>query len=256
MGSRVLSMIRANAAFDLDGTLPLVVNGEANLDRVHVFCRNFRRRGICSLFLEGLPQLLHTDLQRSGSAFLHVLRSAPEADKITSSAGPFYDSVACVDLDTAREISRYARNTWNPEEEYEDDFLYVTFLMKMFFLDADNEDLSSIVQRYKVLGAEAGDPRFDICASFLENDNSRFERALDRLIRNYDEHYKTGMKRDEILEEEWATEGQLFVEGLALVRLAWIHGFYTETNYQFIPSLVIDTQFNGLNPDSWKSPIQ
>jgi hypothetical protein len=254
MSSRMLSLIRANAAFDVSGTLPLVVDGDARLERVLVLCRNLRRRGICSLFLEGLPLLLHADLQRSGAAFLHVLRSAPDADKITSRAGPFYDSVACADLDTAREIARYSRDTWNQEEEYEDDFLYVFFLMKKFFLGAVNEELRSVIQRYEALVAQTGDARFDICASFLEDDNSRFDQALDALIRGNEEDYRTGMDRDEILEEEWATEGNLFVEGLALVKLAGMHGFRTEANYQFIPSLVLETRSNSLDPDSWRNP--
>src|SRR5262245_36792036 len=122
MGSKTLSLIRANAAFDIDGTLPLVISGDASLERVRIFCRNLRRKGICSLFLEGLPQLLHRDLQRSGAAFLHVLISASDAEKVTSDAAPFYDAVACGDFDTARGISRHSRNTWNPNEEYEDDF--------------------------------------------------------------------------------------------------------------------------------------
>lgn len=256
MSSRMLSLIRANAVFDANGTLPLVINGDVQLERVRVFCHNLRRRGICSLFLEGLPLPLHADLQRSGAAYLHVLRGASEADKITSDAGPFYDSVACADFETAREIAHYSRDNWNEEEEYEDDFLYVFFLMKRFFLGAASDELRQIVQQYEALVVETGEARFDICVSFLEDDSSRFDRALDALIRNYDLHYRTGMDRDEILEEEWATDGQLFIEGLALVRLARLRGFRTEANYQFMPSLVIDTSCNIFNPDSWRNPLQ
>jgi hypothetical protein len=254
MSSRMLSLIRANAAFDVSGTLPLVVDGDAHLARVLVFCRNLRRRGICSLFLEGLPLTLHADLQRSGAAFRHVLRSAPDADKVTSRADPFFDSVACQDLDNARDIAHYSRVTWNQEEEYEDDFLYILFLMKKFFVGADNTELRPIVQQYETLAAETGDARFDICSSFLEDDNSRFDWALSELIRSYGEHYRAGIDRDEMLEEEWATEGRFFVEGLALVRLARIQGFRIETNYQFIPSLAIETRSNTLSPDSWRNP--
>ena len=254
MASRMLSIIRANAAFDVSGTLPLVVAGDARLGRVLVFCRNLRRRGICSLFLEGLPLSLHADLQRSGAAYLHVLRSATEEEKITSRAGPFFDSVACQDLNTAREIARYSRLSWNQEEEYEDDFLYILFLMKKFLLGADDTELGSIAQRYAELAAETGDPRSDICSSFLESGNLRFDSAFSELIRSYGDHYETGIDRDEILEEEWGTEGSFFVEGLALIRFAQIQGFQTEANYRFIPSLAIDTRSGTLSLDSWRNP--
>src|SRR5262245_34873397 len=129
MTSRILPIIRANAEFDIAGTLPLLVRGAASLDRTKIFCRNLRRKGICSLFVEGLPELLHADLQKSGAAYLYALQSSEDAAKVTSDAGPFYDAIASGDNITARDISRRSRPTWNSNEEYEEDFLYVWFLM-------------------------------------------------------------------------------------------------------------------------------
>src|SRR5258705_3725100 len=105
MTSRFLPIIKANAQYDIDGTLPLVLNGNVPLSRVLVLCRNYRRRGIVSFFVEGLPRLLHVDLQRSGGAFLNSLKGAADNDKATSKAVPFFDAIACHDFETAPGIS-------------------------------------------------------------------------------------------------------------------------------------------------------
>jgi hypothetical protein len=253
MTSAMLPIIRASAEFDIEQMLPLVITGKIQLERILGFCRNYRRRGICSLFWEGLPQLLHRDLQKSGAAFSYFLKTVRNTEKITSKAAPFFDALACRDFDTARELSRNSRHSWNQEEEYEDDFLYVFFVMKKFFLDGTDQEMWAILSRYEDLLDGADDARLDLCKSFLENDDSTFAEALNALITQHEEYYRRGIERDEILEEEWATEGQLFVEGLALVRLAEVQGFRTDRNYLFIPSIAIDHAPVGFDADSWKN---
>jgi hypothetical protein len=213
-----------------------------------------RRRGLCSLFLEGVPQYLLADLQRSGAAFLYGLRSARDDEKVTGDAGPFFDAVGCHDVGTARQIALVSRDTWNEQEEYEDDFLYVYFLMKKFFLNASEDEVRPLLQRFESLALTGGDPRFDICSSFMDGDYIRFEKAFEALIRNYDSYYRAGVNRDEILEEEWSTEGQFFTEGLAVLRLAAMSGFPIEDNYLYVPSIAIASRATNLDPDSWRTP--
>jgi len=254
MTSGMLPIIKLNAELDLRGTLPLIINHNADLERVMVFCQNYRRRGICSLFLEGLPRLLHGDLQRSGTAFLHGLLTATNEEKITSKAAPFFDAVACKDFRTAREIARHSRHIWNEQEEYEDDFLYVFFLMSKFFLEGTRLELNAIIERYVMLLDGAMDVHCAICKSFFENDSYAFEASLSELLSQKEDYLKCGMNRDEIPEEEWVTEGLLSVEGIALVRLAEIQGFKTGNNYLFVPSIVLENPKIIYEQDSWKGP--
>ena len=254
MTSGTLSLIQGNASFDIEGTLPLLIDGAARLDRTRVFCRNLRRRGICSLFLEGVPQYLMADLQRSGAAFLYGLASASEEEKATGDAGPFFDAVASGDFDVARGIARLSRDTWNSQREYEDDFLYAFLLMKKFFLGGLDENVRPLLARFELLAKPGGDPRADVCAALVEGDPVRFERSFGGLIRNYESYYRDAVSRDEVLEEEWGTEGQFFTEGLALVRLAAVSGFVLEDEYQFVPSVVIGSRSEGLGMNSWRNP--
>ena len=250
----LLPIARANAEYDIIGTLPLIVRGDLDFNRITIFCGNYRRRGICSLFLDGVPILLHRDLQKSGGAFLSYLKGARPADVITSKAAPFFDAIACKDLGTARMIAERLPRNWNREEEYEDDFLYVFFLMKSFFLDGTEQENGDIVDRYGKLLEGASEVRLDLCQALLRKDNIAFEEAVHSLILQQADILRQRLNRGEIIDEEWAVEGQFFVEGLALIRLAELRGFTTERNYRFIPSLAIESAALNLDPESWKDP--
>src|SRR5687767_7858082 len=98
MSSKFLTVIRSNASFVLNGVLPKLLSGKADFRRALMFCLNYRRRGIASLFVSGYPATLHQDLQRSGAAFAAYLPSIKEANKVTSKSAPFFDAIACEDM--------------------------------------------------------------------------------------------------------------------------------------------------------------
>ena len=248
----MLPLIVSNAEYENSKLLPGMLRGAVSIELVFRFCQNQRRKGIAELFLEGLPRLFIESVQRSGGAYLAALKRTQDAEKVTSKSAPFFDAVACRDFGVAREIARYSRGTWNRDEEYEEDFLYVWLLMKSFFLDRSNEEVASLLARYETVLDGAEDVRFLIAKGLVHHNSELFVEALNDLIVMHQDHYRTGMKRGEILEEEWATEGQLSVEGLALLRLAQLGGFTIEQGYPLIPSLVISYASENLSADSWK----
>ncbi len=236
MTSRFLPIIKANAQYDIDGTLPLVLNGNVPLSRVLVLCRNYRRRGIVSFFVEGLPRLLHVDLQRSGGAFLNSLKGAADNDKATS------------------KVSAHSRREWNAQEEYEDDFLYVFFLMQEFFPVERERNVDALIERYTAVVDGAPDARLDVCKAFEEKDEDLFDQALQQLLMQHESYYRNGALKGSVLEEDWATEGQLCVEGLALLRLAEIQGFSIQNDYLGVPSAARQSVHVAYSTDAWKSP--
>jgi hypothetical protein len=253
MTSRFLPVIAANALVDLHGDRAAVVERRISFDRMLVFCQNYRRRGICHFFLQGRPTVLHQDLQRSGAAFAYYLSGASEKDKATGKSAPLFDAIACGDIGAATRISKVSRRGWNREEEYEDDFLYVAFLMARFFPDGERV-ASDILGEYERVIDGADDARFTVCRALLTGDGNGFEEGLQELLVGRREHYREGVKREDILEEEWATEGQLFVEGVALVRLAMVAGLDVQRNFMFIPSLVFEESLSAYEESSWQTP--
>ncbi len=253
MTSRLLPLIAANALVDLHGGLADVMERRISFERMLTFCRNYRRRGICHFFLQGRPTGLLQDLQRSAAAFAHYLTGAPDSDKATGKFAPFFDAIACGDVGTAARISNVSRRDWNRDEEYEEDFLYVAFLMGRLFPDRERAAAGILAEYERVLdGAE--DARFTICRSLLTSSGKDFEEGLQALLVDRREYYRDGIKREDILEEEWATEGQLFVEGVALVRLAMTAGLDVQRNFLFIPSLVFKESLSAYGEASWQTP--
>jgi hypothetical protein len=244
-------MVKKNADFALKGTLPLLASGTITFARIALVCREFRRRGIASLFLEGDAAAFHQDLQRSGAALARYLRSAPEEEKVASKFAGFFDAVACVDSGAARDIASQSPAAHRPEDEYEDDFLYVSFLMKRFFLNSAATELGGLLDHYRELLDGMADPRLDICESLLNGDGGKFDAALATLIEQRDAHYREAIEREQVIDEERATEGKLFVEGLALLRLATARGMPVQSDYLYIPSLAARSRAGRRDPDSW-----
>lgn len=254
MTSAMLPIIRANAEYDLKNVSPFVIRGNMKKKFIDLMCRAYRTKGICSFLLEGSTQQLHMNLQKSGAAFLHYLMRAQDAEKITSRAKPFFDAVASGDFGNDRDIATYSRGTWNQAEEYEDDFLYVFFLIKKFFLNADEEECGGLIDDFERVVEGADSLRLDVCKAYSDQDEQSFDEALNSLILEHQDYYQGGFERDEILEEDWATEGQIFIEGLALVRLAERLGFYVQKDYLLVPSLARMEVKIAFGQDTWINP--
>src|SRR6478735_12220609 len=96
MNSRFLPVIYSNAEQELAELLPIV--DRSPTPRVfQSLSRCFRARGCAGFFLSCDPGVLRRDLQRSGAAHAHFLRTAKESGKVTSRAAAFFDAVASGD---------------------------------------------------------------------------------------------------------------------------------------------------------------
>jgi len=137
---------------------------------------------------------------------------------------PFFDAVCANDLVCARDIAVHSRHTWNPELEYEDDFLFVHFLMQLFFLDATADDCRKTLARHWEVAQQPEDPQYRMSLALLEGDAAEFKSALGHYLLAEKATYAELEKSSQLEEEVAATEPFLSVHGLALVRLAETKG--------------------------------
>jgi hypothetical protein len=254
MPTYFLPVFRNNALLELQERVAAVQEATADLETVLEFCQWYRIRGICSLFLDGRPDAFLADLHRSGRAFLHYLVHAPLNQKATGRAAPFFDAIASGDWACAREIARNSRLTWNPEVELEDDFQFVLFLMKRFFLEGAPSECAGILGRLEeILGGEL-DPRFDLGRAFASDDAERFGSGLAEFLENYEARYQELVSDEALGLEETETESKLCVEGLAFVKLAETTDFPLDEEYLLIPSIARENVSIGFEADDWTSP--
>jgi hypothetical protein len=252
MTSKFLPIFVDNALAENEELLSEVLSARCPLGTIVTFCRNFRIAGIGDLFLTATSRTFHQRLHQSGRAFAHFLSRAEEARQRTSRALPFFDAIACGDLEGAGLIARDARHTWAQGEEYEEDFLFVEFLMQHFFLRASSEDCQALLKRYAKALQDAEDIRLEICRALLEKDEQAFGKSLEQFLLEREDYYELLAEQESVEDEERFTEGLLSVEGLALVRLGESQGLATEEDYLHIPSIAREPPPTGLPPDSWR----
>lgn len=226
--------------------------GKVGRKRILAFCRNLRIAGIGELLMTGLPEEFHVRLHQSGRAYVAWLRNAAEDERRTGQSPPFFDAIAVGDLDAAARIARLSKRTWTQGVEYEEDFLFVEFLMQRFFLGAPAEACALLLRRYEEALRGAEDARLELCGALHAADAEGFDRALRRYLSERDDHYEELARRGGLAPEVLATEGKLCVEGVALVRLAEGLGLETEEDYVHVPSVTREKVSRVFTEDSWK----
>lgn len=251
MSSKYLQVFVSNARFD-NAELLKAMAGGATLAQILTFCENYRIWGIGLFLLYGEAEKLHLCLYKSGRAYLAFLESAREEQLVTSRSAPFFDALAALDLEGAREIAHRSRHSWCEGMEYKEDFLYLHFLMSHFFLGASQEQKRELLREYEEALQGSEDPRLDICQAFLDGDSGSFEASLSRYLDEQKRRHDRLLQREKISQEWWATAGQVSTEGMALLTLAEQAGLSPPREFLCVPSLARARHAPSQPADSWR----
>ncbi len=201
--------------------------------------------GICNLLLYADSDRFFENLLRSGQtrrAFLSKCNAhgvTTDYQQAISRWESFFDVVAADDLDIAQQIVTFSPKEWITDGEYEEDFCYYLFFHTIVAAPAspDHASLKGILDRFARALQGAASLRFDICQSFYTGDPDQFGDAFNRLLlerqAEMERDSQTGLADD----MTFAPRSQVFVEGLALLRMAERAGFEVEADYLFCPSL-------------------
>lgn len=254
MTSEFLPVIRENAILTLQEMLPRLLPGPADRGTVLFFCQCYRQAGIANFLTYGTTAELFSALHRSGRAFAAFLSAASDDVKLTSQAAPFFDAVASGDDQAAADIASRSRPTWNADAEYEDDFLYVRFLMMMFYLSAGQPELAAILQRYEQVLDGEPDLRWEICRALLADDTPALDTALLELSGEVSRQVQAKIQAGVVTDGFADTERYIWVEGLALIRLARSKGLVVAKDYPLAPSLAQIAVPAAYSADDWQRP--
>lgn len=252
MTSKFLPVHVSNALGEAEELVPALEAGRMDLDEVLRLCRLFRIAGIGSLFLEGEPDELQRRLAQSGRAFAHWSERAPDAQKVASLGLPFFDAVAAGDLDGAAAIARASRRTHARGEEYEEDFLFVEWLMQRFFLGADAAALEQLLGRWDDALQGADDPRLDLCRALAARDARAAGQALTRFLEDREDVFLEQAESDSLDADVADTEAAFSVEGVALARLADGLGLRVGAEFPFVPAVARMATPIQVAPDAWR----
>lgn len=251
MNSRFLPVFYSNAQEEIADYLA-VVDRDPSPGTFRCLCRSFRARGCAAFFLSCDPAALHQDLQRSGAAHAHFLRVASDTDKVTSRADAFFDAIASGDRACASSIATLASTKPKLDRELLDDFYYVRLLMDRFFGNASEAEIGQSLADFEAALEGTPTPAFEVCKALLAADSDSFHQALGGLIAAHKAFYAKGVSTGRISEEDWAINGCIFIEGLALVRLATWAGMTSEPEYPLIPSVSLMNTSLPSDPNIWR----
>lgn len=218
------------------------VIGEARMRLLHEVSRRERMLAIALLLAEANTERFFRHLTLSGEAHAHLLKAAREGGLTVRFAGtgnfhPFCDAVVAGQDSLARELADLAPMQWLSGEEYEEDFVYGRFL-HVLLLDGfqPSEQQELLLERMAKLDPEP-DARQRLCRALFEKDSSAFEAGLADAVQDHQQRCGKLAARRFSPTAEGQTERHIFIEGLALLRLARGAGLQTAPEHRLMPSL-------------------
>lgn len=200
-----------------------------------------RTIAISLLVGEGKTDAFYHNLIRSGHVritYLHRSLSAGRLDDHYRASGwylPLCDAIAAGDMDGAREIAKASPRNMIAGHEYEDDYCYAQIMQSLLVEDA--EHCHAVLRQFeKYLGGEAS-ARFEIGSALISGDQARFTDGFENLIVERQREITRNIERGQFEAQDIRASRLIFVEGLALLRLAEEMKLKTEAEYLFCPSI-------------------
>lgn len=176
--------------------------------------------------------------------------SGPE--RISSFVDPFFDAVVANQWKLATEIVRLSPDQWLEDYEYEDDFAYAYFFYRVIrFDEVETKELIRVVDQFE--GALEGQYsiRLDLCKALSAKDQGAFDEAFANLLNEY-QSSADALAEDSMQSHEFTFEAnrRIFVEGLAILRIAEMLQLETQEEYTLCPNIARITDYEFV-PDSF-----
>jgi hypothetical protein len=223
--------------------------------RCHEISRHYRALGACALLAEADIDAFFHNLIRSAQTrqyFLDRCRQENYSSDFYMAAsfnGPFFDAVAANQFRLAEEIARLSPQEWRERDEYEDDFAYTHFLHGLVMNQSEGLVLGpAILERLEKALEGAPSPRLAACQAILARDTEGFESAFADLLAAREAEIAAARSTSEAEEVVFEPEAGVFVEGLALLKLAGRLGLSPAPEHPMCPSIARRTDYHPFVP--------
>lgn len=246
--STPLTIARENTRFGLEEALDSIAQRDADEATGSAYLRAtafYRRLAQCELLLEADPQRFFALLYKSGQVrrhFLHAVNGGRDAASLyvcASRSTSFMDALSSGAFALAAELAGLSPERPLTEVEYEEDFLRHHFFHRLCLKlhDGRSVDLDGILEAWTSLLAEE-DYYVDVCRSLIDQDSAAFHDALSALVADRLRKVEESRNDFAVDPEVPLVSGPIFVDGLAIIRLAERQEMIVDGEHDTIPGFV------------------
>lgn len=202
-----------------------------------------RAVAIIVLLAQGNSDGYYHNLMRSARcrlAYLKRCRAAGaerEHHQASSRLGGYLDAVAAADFFTARQIVAASPKDWFEGHEYEDDYCFAQIAHGLIAAQPDNERLSQLFGRFEKALDGRNDARLEVTRKLFERDAAEVPAAVEKLVEQRTGEIESDIARRRIEEPVMMALRQVYVDGLALLRIAERLKLPLQSDYLYMPSL-------------------
>ena len=202
-----------------------------------------RSLAIMALLVKGSSDLFHHNLIRSAMARETYLKRVKEAEAFndhhwcSGRYGALLDAIAAYDDELAMRIVILSPKEWRKGHEYEDDYCYAQILHRSVQEVPPIDEIPSLLNQFEVWLEGEPSARFELCKALAERNQEAFDEAFEELLEEREAQITADIERGQMEEPEIIAQRQVFVEGLAILRLAEKLGLTTQDEYKYCPSL-------------------
>ncbi|NRF66445.1 immunity 49 family protein [Aquincola sp. S2] len=212
--------------------------GEACID----VCAKLRAAAIIALLSRTSYDTFAHNLIRSGRcrvSYLQRVRQTGQPDHHQASAriDAFLDAVAAGDFALARDIASLSPRDWRPGHEYEDDWCHAQIAHALLAPLQDVGRIQSLFQRWEQVLDGQPEARVPVLRALADRDAAAFDAAFEALLDQRTAQIDAERARARIEEPALIAGRQIFVEGLAMLRIAVQLGLPTQREYRYCPSV-------------------
>lgn len=201
--------------------------------------------GICNLLLYADTDRFYENLVRAGHTRRYFLSESRRQGNVDDHqlAISRWDAYLCVlaagHFALGRDIVTLSAMDWVKGGEYEDDFCYRFFLHQFIMPPSPERDarLQAALQRWAQWLAGQPSVRMDCCQALIARDGQAFSDAFDALIAQRQAEVAKQRRMSLAADLAFAPRSQIFIEGLALLRLAERLGLPLRPDYPLCPAL-------------------
>ena len=208
----------------------------------HEICGHLRALAIMLLLSHGKVDRFHHNLIRSGRLRLSYLRRAAAEDPeehnyVSAVSEPLFDAITAGDLALALQIANAVPAHFRAGHEYEDEHCFAQAVGHLVRGRGSEGAIAPLLGRIEASVGDPDDSRILICRALVGQEQADFDDAFDAFLAARTRAITADEARGELAEPPVIARREVYIEGLAMLRLAELRGFRTDPDYLYCPSL-------------------